>query len=168
MIADMMINFVAFGVYGILKPLQETFKRENCTAETYSLMKETAAIATAGAIAGISVTAIVTPAELIKILLQTNTDAIGSQASGRKGFVDCVKASYNYGSHGKYMPNITGVYGGIRVLSHGLSITAAVEVVYNALYFVTYELLKREVIKLRGHEKHMTALGMCERLTLDT
>jgi solute carrier family 25 carnitine/acylcarnitine transporter 20/29 len=126
LLGEMANNCVLFGVYGgYLKPLVTN----SHFARTH--LPEWGSDFLSGALAGLCISFIVQPSELIKIRLQVNTQGLHELQEGKRGFWDCAKHVYMK-------------QGGIwRGLFSGYSATLVRELSFNGVYFASYEANKR-------------------------
>ncbi|KAL0481987.1 hypothetical protein AKO1_015058 [Acrasis kona] len=121
LIGEMANNCVLFGIYGgLLRPLLK-----NLNLPEYALDFGS------GALAGLCISPIVQPTELIKIRLQVNTNKLNELLPGQRGFWDCAQHVYKTQN------------GMIRGLFSGFSATLVRELYFNGLYFAVYEKCKR-------------------------
>ncbi|CAG5115909.1 unnamed protein product [Candidula unifasciata] len=125
---------VCFLGFGIGKRLQQKHEDEVLTYP--QLFK-------AGMLAGVFTTAIITPGERIKCLLQIQQEA--SVADRKyKGPVDCVRQLYKEG--------------GIRSIYRGTMATFLRDIPATGMYFTSYEWLQR-VLTPEGHDRSEMSIG---------
>jgi solute carrier family 25 carnitine/acylcarnitine transporter 20/29 len=124
LIGELASNFVLFGSFGLCKDWIRSYSR-NEMGDKYSLWKESSATALSGAFAGLAISLVVSPTEMVKIQLQTASGAERNIA--KKGVFHCVRHlwSTNGFFHGYY-----------ACLLHQLSFYSA--------YFLIYEECKKK------------------------
>ncbi len=126
LLGEMANNCVLFGLYSAyLKP----FVTNSTFAQKY--LSETGSDFVSGALAGLCISFIIQPSELIKIRLQMNTQGLHELQEGKRGFYDC--ARHVYLKQG----------GLIKGLFAGYSATIIRELSFNGVYFAAYEGSKR-------------------------
>mmetsp|Transcript_4747 Transcript_4747/g.7030 ORF Transcript_4747/g.7030 Transcript_4747/m.7030 type:complete len:301 (-) Transcript_4747:871-1773(-) len=129
LLGEMSNNCILFGVYKSLDSFQAYYADQQ--NPEYTKAKEYGAIGVSGAAAGVVMSLIVCPTELVKIQLQCNLDGYGQERSGKKGFSDCVRHIVKEQ--------------GIRGLAHGWTSTLSRELLFNTAYFLTYEVTKKKL-----------------------
>ncbi|GIL60795.1 hypothetical protein Vafri_15320 [Volvox africanus] len=109
-------------------------------------------VAVAGAVAGVALSVVLGPTELVKCRMQQ----AGSAARYPDGPLQCLR-------------EIVATEGGLRGLSRGLGATMAREVPGNALFFAVYEALRRGLLGAQQQQQQQTTLafgpGASEPLT---
>jgi solute carrier family 25 carnitine/acylcarnitine transporter 20/29 len=167
LIGETLNNCVLFGVYGFLKPWQQMYSKRyydelyssdhNATTllldhsfdkEQYSMRKELSVIAASGAIAGLSISLIVCPTELVKIQFQNNRNI-----HNRESILQCVlRCQRERGSV------LSGAF-------HGYCATIWREISFGASYFLIYETTKRALSYSQFHDTaKMDQLGVLSLL----
>lgn len=126
LLGEMANNCILFGVYGgFLHPLfaNSRFAQEHLPTWGTDFLS--------GSLAGLCISFIVQPSELIKIRLQVDTTHLHELQEGKRGFIDCAKYVYK-------------TEGGLRKgLFSGYSATLTRELAFNGIYFAAYEGSKR-------------------------
>jgi len=146
---------VSFWSYDIGQRMVKSYGQRGMTEEekslqTYSLsMKE---ICMAGAISAIPTTGIMAPSERIKCLLQVQANEV---EKGRKprysGMLDCAKQVLREG--------------GMASLYKGTAATLARDIPGTVAYFGTYELVKKELMKMQGIDPNKGKLSVISVLS---
>lgn len=131
---------VSFWSYDIGQRMVKSYGQRNLTAEErtmqpYSLSM--AEICVAGAVSAIPTTAIMAPSERIKCLLQVQAGEVEKGGKARyAGMLDCAKQLMKEG--------------GMASVYKGTVATLARDIPGTIAYFGTYELTKKELMKLQG------------------
>ncbi|KAL9644379.1 hypothetical protein ABK040_005837 [Willaertia magna] len=126
LIGELASNFVLFGSFGLCKKWMASYSPSSyASIEDYSMLKEGAVIFMSGAFAGLSISFVVCPTEMIKIQMQT---AAGNESLQMKNSITkCVEHLWK--TRGFF-------HGYFSCLSHQLSFYSA--------YFLIYEVSKRQ------------------------
>ena len=124
LLGELASNFVLFGSFGVCKEWMNSYSQK-VMGENYSAKKESLVIGLSGAFAGLAISLVVAPADMIKIQLQTAT---GNETMvSKQSFSNCVK----------HLWKTNGFFHGYAAcLSHQLTFYAA--------YFYIYEMSKRQ------------------------
>lgn len=138
LLGELASNFVLFGTFGICKEWMNSYSRGVLGEERYSAWQESSVIGVSGAFAGLAISLVVAPADMIKIQLQMAT---GNETNvSRQSFRNCVR----------HLWQTNGFFHGYAAcLSHQLTFYAA--------YFWIYEMSKRGFADL-----YVNRLGRCK------